>query len=61
MVYMKKEQLESDQMSHVWDFYDFLIAGKPSNVATFLPNIAMLLLNFQQRCDVGAQCHYVIL
>ena len=46
MVYMKKEQLGSDHKSQRWDFYDFLVARKPNNIATFVPNIAKLLINF---------------
>ena len=57
---MKKEQLRSDQKSQKWDFYNFPVARKPSNVVKFVSNIATLLINFEQRHDVGSQHHEVV-
>ena len=39
-------------MSQRLDFCDFPIAGKPSNVAMFVSNVATLLINFYQRREI---------
>ena len=49
---MKKEQLGSSQKSQRWDLYDFPVVGKPNSVTMFMPNVTMLLINFQQRRNV---------
>ena len=53
MVNMKKEQLGSVQKFQILDFCNFLVVGKPSNVATYVSIVTTLLINFQQRRDVG--------
>ena len=54
MVYMKNEQLGSDQKSQRWDFYIFPIAGKPSNVMTFVPNVVTFVPNVATFVPNGA-------
>ena len=56
MVYLKKEQLGSDKNSQRWDFYDFPVTRKSSNVSMFVPNVATLFIRTQkmsQRPDVA--------
>ena len=45
--------LEVSKSPKDWIFIP--VVGKPSNVATLVPNVMTLLINFKQRRDVDAQ------